>query len=245
MRHLPLMLVVGAAACGSTDIDETQFIAPLDGQTAFPSSLVLTVRAPFAVPPDYPIDDMIRVLDMTDGVDIGGTTATETGLITFAPDGDWPAGHRFAWTIDPKLGTPHGPEVLLPDDVVGTAVFSTSTALHVLGAALEEDALCLILSRTVRADDDGAFPPIRVTVDDVDVGLDSSQLDFLPHTDWIDLPELDEADAGVDVACLTSPPTAQPGSTVRVWVGDDNPWLYELEDTDVYGVLGALRRTAL
>jgi hypothetical protein len=235
------MLVVGAAACGSTDIDETQFIAPLDGQTAVPASLALTVRAPFSIPPDYPTDDMIRVLDLTDGVEVVGTTSPETGVVTFSPDADWAPGHRFAWTVDPKLGAPHGPEVLLPADVVGTAVFSTAPALHILGAALEDDALCLVFSRTVQPE---GLPEIRVTIDDADIALDPAQLDIRSHSEWIDLPELDETDTGVDVACLPSPPTVQQDSSVRIWVGDDNPWFYELQDVGVYEVLGTLRRAS-
>lgn len=208
---------------------ERAYIAPMDGQTGVPTSLPLLVRTgDFRVPPFYQTPDFIVVTDLEDGGDVPGIIEVTADALTFRPRGFWRANRRYAWAIPSIQAATHGPDLPMPDHLPGTAVFDTSDSLELLGASqnLLEEELCLLFSRPLTDQDRGA---IRITVDDVEIA--STNVRLIPPEDWGKPYELFENDPGVDVLCTeidgdTDVVTDTDGaSQIRVWWGDEGPWI--------------------
>jgi len=241
-KHCSTMLVVALslAGCAGDDVaQERTWIAPLDGQSGIPLDMQLMVRTgELDLPPDYPIPNLIRVVDLRDGGEVPGRVEVGPERIRFIPDEGWVGDRRFAWTVDPVNPVPHGPELVFPEHLAGTAVFDTSSSLSVLGAALDDEGrACLVFSRRLTADDDA-----EVNIDADGVPVDEVVLEYLPEeawSPWVLAPD----DPGLDVICLTTPETFEPGTVIRVWWGEPEvPWRAELQGIGVDELVVALRR---
>lgn len=227
---MSLLLIV--AGCTPAPVAPTAWIAPLDGRTALAPDAELRLHAPaLHLPPDYPLGDFLRVVDLADGGFVPGEVVPEGDQVRFVPAEPWDG--RYVWTVDQPAAVPHGPELPLPSDLLGSAVFDTSGHVELL-AATADDGLCLVLSRAL----DEPPSPVRITLDDVD--LVEPVLALLDRDAWMDaLPEGLRPE--VDLACVEGE-TAEPGARLRVWFGEEGPFTAEVEDLAPADLVLALHR---
>jgi hypothetical protein len=212
-----LLAITFLAGCGGGDSNPPPvYISPFVGQTDVALDTPLFVRhGASQIPPGYPTNEPVRVVDLDQGGFVPGEITVDGDDLSFAPDGGWAAGRRYAWTVDPMYGVPHGPLLGVNDNVDGTGAFTAGYDPTVLGAGLFQDTVCLLLSEpwdeqefTVTAND--------VPIDDVSVELiDRPVAD--DDTDW-------HSHFPGDVACLDSAFPVAPGAALRVWWGDRGPW---------------------
>lgn len=227
------------AACNRMESTEEAFVSPLAGQTGVPLEMDLLVKGgAVEIPPDYPMGEVIRVVDLVDGGFVPGTLTMDGLDLRFAADDGWAEDRRYAWTVDPAAHVPHGPELPIPAHLVGTSAFGTGEGLDLLGSTLDLDGrACVVASRpTDEADPDD----LRVTVNDV--ALDDAALIKLDPTEWTPGFALDEVDPYVDVWCLETATPLEAGGALRVWWGDSGPWRMEIRDVPVGDLVIELSR---
>lgn len=146
MSRLLLLALVG---CASDDAPPAEaFAFPANGQTGVASTAALTVVGLQAEP--LPGADLVRVVDLDAGGHIAGTATLDSGTLRFVPDAPWPAGHRFAWSLDPGVDLPHGPQGGVQSDSPARS-FSTDDAIAVLAATRDARGVCAVLSRELPA----------------------------------------------------------------------------------------------
>lgn len=211
-----LLLLVACAPGPPSDA----FVAPMDGQTGVPSYMPLMIRGVVDVPAGYPVGDLVRVVDVDVGSLVDGRSAVRGDAVLFYPDEAWALGRRFAWVVSNPEPVPHGPEPVVAEHLLGTAVFDTSDELTLLGVSVDPDGLyaaCLLFSRPLNTLDAG---DLRVVVDGVQ--LEGITVDYA--TDALMEPGLLSTDPGVGYACLLGTVMVPEGAVVRVWWGDAGPW---------------------
>lgn len=234
-----LILALTTVACDGGGAPVQSYIAPVAGQTGIPVDLALLVRnAAQEIPPDYPIDDAIRVVDLDQGGFVAGVVEIDGVDLLFTPDEAWAEGRRYAWTIDPVAHVPHGPELPLPENLVGTQAFGTSESVDVLASAIADDGQpCVVLSRPIP---DMQTRGIRVTINDVEI--EEARLVPLDPQEWNPNLERFPEDPYIDVYCLDAPVEVEAGATIRTWLGEEGPWRHEIRDLPVEDVVIELQR---
>ena len=248
--------VLALAACNADDVDYEEYISPLDGQTGWnPETALVVVAEGMDIPPDYPLPELIRVLDLDFGGFVPGRTEKLDGSLRWTPDDPLKTdcdpsdpddlGCRFGWVVDVPEPVPHGPELHFPDILEEPAVFDTSSRIDVLGGSLDaEGRPCLVLSRKVTAEDTGSWS-VEIDGQLVEDVIGS----LLDPADWASGLELPAGDDGVDVICFEQflgtpddPPLVQGGDRVRLTWGDQGPWVVEIEDGAILDTVQRLRR---
>jgi hypothetical protein len=237
--HLALV-IAGFLAVGCDDSgDLGSFITPLDGQTGVALDAVLEVSAPtLRVPPDYPLPELIRVVDLAEGGFVPGDVVDDGDVLSFLPHTSWMVDRRYVWTVDIPEGVPHGPELHIAGQLSGSAVFDTSQAVAVLAAGTDdEDRACLVLSRHA---DSGIVEGARVTADDVEIADLSIELQG-PES-WLDELWVPGLQPEVDLACLLTEEAIPPGTRLRVWWAESGPWVADVEDVSPAELVVELHR---
>ncbi|MBW1877602.1 MAG: hypothetical protein JRI25_06145 [Deltaproteobacteria bacterium] len=244
MRCLHFALVLaGLLAVGCDDAgDEGSFITPLDGQTAVALDALLRVRAPtLGVPPEYPLPELIRVVDLAEGGFVPGEVVDEGDVLSFVPRGSWAVDRRYVWTVDIPEGMPHGPELHIAGQLSGSAVFDTSEAIAVLAAGLDDDdRACLVLSRRT---DVGMMEGARVTADDEEIA--DLRIELQGPEVWQDQVWVPGLRPEVDLACLVADESIAPGTRLRVWWAGSGPWVADVEDISPAELVVELHRGGL
>jgi hypothetical protein len=187
------------------------------------------------LPVGYALPDLITVTDLEVGGEVDGTVTLASDGFYFEPLNAWRSNHRYAWTVPDIAPNAHGPSLSLPSSISGTAVFRTSDELLLLGASGDYQTLCLVLSRRLTSNDDGAS---QITVDDQ---LVDEVLELVPDEAWGEPYDLFEEDTGVDVICVDTE-LSTPGSTVRLWWGDLGPLSTPIVDGTPGDIVTTLRR---
>jgi len=247
-----------ASACGGdSDIDYDEYISPMDGQTGWnPETALVVVAEGMDIPPDYPLPDLIRVLDLDFGGFVPGRTERFEDSLRWTPLEPLPTdcdpqdaedlGCRFGWVVDVPEPVPHGPELSFPDILEEPAVFDTSTRIDVLGGSIDaEGQACLVMSRKLTAGDTETWT----------LEIDGEELtdvvgSLADPADWAAGLELPEGDDGVDVLCFEGldgsnpddPPFVEPGDRVRLTWGQQGPWVVEMDDGPILDTVERLRR---
>jgi len=215
------------------------FIAPLDGQTGYPTGLPITVTSDrIDLPDDYLTPDLIRVSDLDTGAEIVGNLTFSDDGVQFVPNQDWRTNRRYIWTIDPPIPVPHGPELDFPDHLIGTAIFDTSKRLKLLNAGVDaEGNTCMVFSRTITSDDSGT---LRVTVNDIEV--EDAIYSILEPASVGNQYTLQPDDEGVSVVCFQTALPIDSGASLRLWWGNEGPWRVDLIDATPDELVRILRR---
>jgi hypothetical protein len=229
-RHGRCVAVAGLAmaqvvGCGADpEPPGPSYIAPFVGQTAVDVATPLLVRGAGAVlPPDYAMAEAIRVVALPGGGFIDGDVVSDGDDLTFVADGGWVDGQRYAWTVDPLIGVPHGPELGIADGVEGTGVFTAGDDPTVLDVGLTEDQACLLLSQ------DWDSAPLQISVNDV--AFDEVDVDLIPRVPATSADDWRSQLAG-DVICLNLPVPVSTGAAIRVTWGDHGPWRFVVSGLD-------------
>lgn len=268
----PALVVLGvlstlfAGACATQDSppEGDRYLSPLDGQTAWdPEQPLVVLAEDKAIPPDYPLPDIIRVVDLQTGGIVPGLIEQGPDFLRFTPSSPFRSGRRYAWTVDVPDPLPHGPDLFLPEPLREPAVFDTSDRIDALAVTREDDRrLCVVLSRMVRGTDEGAWS-INVS----GLAIPVTVLRLLPQGAWAAELEFPIGDPGVDVVCFDAPrPPAgaipddddddgapsndddpqelwpQVGQTVRLTWGDRNSWVLPVQAGPVVDAVIDLRR---
>ncbi|MCO4743638.1 MAG: hypothetical protein KC912_02540 [Proteobacteria bacterium] len=244
MRAQLLLLAILIGCADASESGDASWIAPFDGQTAFSpdQDLVVSMRG-VAVPDDYPLNDLIQVMDLLDGGRVPGEVTLTGDTVRFSPDAPWESDRRCGWTVYDPLEIAHGPEVHLPDGTEGTAVFEVSDNIHVLDATVGEvdGSVCLLLSR----------PSEDALELDVWVQAAEYSLTAEVQPDSREDYALADTDAGAGVRCFESPEALAAGDAIRLQIagtGDlftQGPWRLELSEAPIVELLAARRRASL
>jgi len=196
-----------------------------------------------AMPPDYPLPELVHVVDLDRGGRVQGAVTLQDHTLRFTPANGWRPNTRYAWTVNPLQTPPHGPESSVEAGLVGTAAFDTTPRLDLLAAVVPSpQKACMVWSRPLTTDDTGE---LRITIDDAEVTADAIILDLVPRAEWGVSFDLEPEDPGVNILCMrgeaeTVPLT--PGSILRVWWGNEGPWREELAERSLADAVGLLRR---
>lgn len=244
MRVLGLVVVLIAGCAGPEAPTQAGWIAPFDGQTNFnPSQDLLVSMQGVRIPEDYPLNELVRVMDLLDGGTVPGTVTLDESLLRFSPDAPWATDRRCGWTLYDPLETAHGPEVHLPV-ATGTAVFEVSDNIHALDLSLGEmdGAVCMLLSRPVDSGLD-----VRVWIEDREyLVLAEAQ----PES-WDDY-ELPDTDLGAGVRCFDPPEPLEDGDALRLQIEgtgatlfEHGPWRLEVSSASIAELLAERRRATL
>lgn len=128
---------------------ETAWVAPFDGQSAWPLDAPLEVALPVAVLPDgYPVEPgLIRVVDLDVGGNVAGELELDGRILRFWPEGGWAPGHAFAFDVDTSLPAAREPLAEVPEALQGEAGFATRASLSVADVVLDGGRLCVLLSQ--------------------------------------------------------------------------------------------------
>ena len=230
--RLVLVLTFLAACDRDPDLLVPVYISPFVGQTEVALDAPLFVRNGAAtVPPDYATPEAIRVVDLDQGGFVPGDVAIDGDDLSFAPEGGWAEGRRYAWTVDPMLGVPHGPLLGTADGIDGTGAFTAGYDPTVLGAGVFVGDICLLLSEPW---DGEAFV---VTANDV--AVDDVTVEVLDRPVATDEDDWHSKTPG-DVACLNTASPIAEGTALRVWWGQRGPWrlvVSEQHPDDLFAVL--------
>lgn len=233
VRALPSLLLL--SACGRAEVEV--YIAPFDGQTQVALDTAPVVHGGAQeVPPDYPVGELVRVVDLDAGGFVPGHTVADGQDLRFVLDTGFTAGRRYGWVIDPMLGVPHGPDLTLPDGASGTAVFSTSDDVVPVAVANDDDLLCVFLSAPV-----GSISPASARIEANDVFVEVTAATLLDAQDYA-FDGLADADVGAGVACFQTVPLIGVGATVRVWWGAGDPIRLQVAGDPLPDVLATLYR---
>lgn len=140
---------------------EPAYVAPFDGQTAWPLEAPIEVALPAdALPSGYPLDpSLLRVVDLTVGGSVPGELIHDERRLRFYPDDGWPVGHAFAWALDAPVSSAREPQLAIPDRLLGEARFTTTGTLEVADAVIDNERLCVLLSRPY------ADEPVLLSID--------------------------------------------------------------------------------
>jgi hypothetical protein len=235
---LPLL-----AGCPVADAlpEGARYLSPLDGQSGWAADSPLTAYAEdLDIPADYPLPDLIRVVDLETGGVIAGDVERGSAWLRFTPQRPFRAGARYAWAVDVPPPVPHGPSLTLPEALRTPAVFDISERIDVLAVTREEDRrLCLVLSRVItEADLIGAW---SLNTDGQAIAATAATV--VARASWASAFERPEHDPLVDVLCFAAPaappvppddddtePPESPqrwprvGETLRLSWGARGPW---------------------
>lgn len=231
-RSLLFLLLSGCQALPPA----TVWVAPLAGQTGIPSGMPLVVHTgPLDVPPDYALPDLVRVVDLADGGFVAGRVAVEAEAVRFIPDGGWAADRDYAWVFDAVEGLPHGPSLNLPEFGEEPPRFSTAQRLDFLASVRDDEGrICLITSRPVLPDDEGAW---SVAADGVDVAV--RYVEWEPEVE--PEMELESMDPGVDALCLVPDAPVDAGAELALTWATQPPIRLPLLDATLSDAAAALR----
>lgn len=207
-------LLVALAGCAADDTPAS-WLEPADGQTGVPADLAVRVAGAGAeLPPDYPIDAVVTVVDYDGGGHVGGRFAIDGDDVWFEPWAGFRDDTRYAVTVRQPDTVPHGPEFVVPANLIGTTLFETGDAVRILSrGAFEGEQACVILSRPADAVPDD----VRITADDVEV----SDAALVPVAFAAPV-TLQDGDPGFEVRCVESAQTFAPGTWLRVFWGDES-----------------------
>lgn len=214
------------------------YLSPMNGQTGWdPQQSLVAYAADMNLPEDYPLPELIRVTNLTDGGLVEGTVLRLDDSIRFTPDSPFEPNTRYAWMVDVPATVPHGPSLVFPESLQEPSVFSTESAVDVLGGGLVtnedgESTVCALLSRAWNAEEanewtlrsDGQTHEAVATIRTMD--------------SWGSDLEMPEGHQGVDIACFDNPfegtPEAAnwgyPTQIIRFSRGSSE-WFVELERT--------------
>ena len=244
-KFTPLILLL-STACGGDNVSDRPFIAPLDGQTNYPTNLpIRVVSSEIDIPDDYPIPDLIRVSrldvvcdDDTDCGNVPGNIILDKNGVTFYPNSEWRPNRRYAWKVAPPTAVPHGPDLIFPDHLTGTAVFDTTPRLKLLNGGVDADGrTCMVFSRPIGEDDSGT---LRVTVNDIEI--EDAVFSLLGPDDLGPGYDLDPDDPGVSVVCLKTESPIDAGASLRLTWGANGPWKVDLQSATPDELVETLRR---
>lgn len=211
-----LVVLASAVAVGASCSTAGGMITPFDGRTLVDLEAPLVIiGGAVEIPPNYPVGDLISVVDLEDGGFVEGQVVVRDLDVSFHPTGGWREGRRYAWTFADPEHMPHGPELPVPEALRGTAVFSTADAPEVVAVALEGGEACLVLSQPV---EDIDALDVRITLDDAEVPDAAFEL----RDDW------DGYGGGATAACLSGVDVVDV-EAVRAWIGDRGPWRHPIE----------------
>jgi hypothetical protein len=187
-------LIAGCPGPGPT------FIAPLDGQTGVPLNAPLQLRVErLGNPQGYPLpEELIRVVDLESGGFVPGRLVARGPDVLFVPIDPWRPGASYAWVVSQPAHRARQPELRVPPEVLGEAVFHTASGPALLEAVLDDGELCLLLSEPA-----DALPWATITVG-------GEPLDLGPPTvvdPLRDIPELEllDEDPGAGALCFAAP----------------------------------------
>lgn len=261
--------LVGSGCATEDDPTEVErYLSPLDGQTGWdPSAPLTAVATDLDLPSDYPLPELIRVVDLeTDGL-IPGRVERSASWIRFFPDEPLPAERRYAWTVDVPDTLPHGPELRFPQALMEPAIVSTESGVDALAASIEADGrVCVVMSRLLTEQDTGTW---TWNVEGTSLAVPTARL--VPITSWPVQFELPAEDPGVDVLCFDPqqapgqdpddtdtgdtdedpepngepPPNdrrVQVGDTLRLDWGGRGPWTLDVEPGPYTNAVLRLRR---
>ena len=235
-----MLSLLSLLAC-APELPSDGFVAPMNGQSGVPSHMPLMLRGEGVhVPPDHPLGDLIRVVDLEVGGAVPGRAEVLGDAVLFHPDPAWPLGRRFAWSVVAPEIVPHGPEITVAEHLLGNAVFDTSAQLDLLAVSVVDDGLysaCLLFSRPLTPVDAG---DARVVVQGEE--LQGLTVDYA--TTALEEPGLLAADPGVGYACLLGEEPVSEGAVVRVWWGDAGPWSATAERLSLEELAWSRRRGA-
>lgn len=255
-RHHRLTVLVAlgvlaslAACSGGDELVGEQYISPLDGQTGWdPEQPLVAVAEDMDLPPDYPLPELIRVVDINRGGFVAGETIMAEGRVSFTPDEPFGEG-RYGWVVDVPEGVPHGPELDFPELLQIESRFDTTDRLDVLGGSVESAGdtvnACVVLSRRTTPDDDDSWT-LEVGGEPVTELVGA----LADPAEWAADLEFPEGDDGVDVICFTAPadndpeeePLVAAGDLVRFRWGAQEPITVEMSDGPILDVVQRLRR---
>jgi hypothetical protein len=241
MRSRSLWIAAFLAGCDDPTLNpQDSFVSPLAGQTGVPSDMELLVRGgAVEIPPDYAVGDVIRVVDLEDGGFVAGQVLMEGWDLRFVPEEPWADGRRYAWTVDPAGHVPHGPELPIPANLVGTSAFGTSEAIDLLGSTLDDDQrACLVASHPLEEAGE-----VRITANDVEV--EDVTLEELREIEWVPGFARDPSDPYVQVWCVNSATPIAAGAVLRVWWGEQGPWSLTVREIPVEDLVIELHRGVL
>ncbi|MCA9495044.1 MAG: hypothetical protein KC621_34185, partial [Myxococcales bacterium] len=141
------MLVVALLACGS-EVEGNAFVEPFDGVTGVASSTVLRVHLPaLRLPEGEPVaPESLQVVDLDEGGFVEGTRTVEGTTVLFEPDGGWRPDTDYGWALIDAPDQARQPVLVLPEGLVGDALFSTRVGPRLLDAVLDGTDLCLLFS---------------------------------------------------------------------------------------------------
>jgi hypothetical protein len=219
---------------------QRDFIAPLDGQTNFPTDLpIRVVSSLIDIPDGYPIPELIQVTNADNGLPVPGNITIDSTGLTFTPNNDWRPNRRYVWNIEAPRAVPHGPELVFPDNLLGAAVFDTTPRLKMLIGGVDADSrTCAVFSRPVNNETDAGT--LRVTVNDIEIE-DAVFSELAPGEIGPGYP-LDPSDPGVSVVCMTTSSPITAGASFRLWWGSNGPWRVDLLDATPDELIEILRR---
>ena len=244
-KYTPL-LACYLMACTGDQVTERPFIAPLDGQTNYPTDLpIRVVSSEIDIPNDYPIPELIRVSrldvvcdDDSDCGNVPGNVVFDRDGLTFYPNSDWRPNRRYAWKVAPPNAVAHGPDLVFPDHLIGTAVFDTTPRLKLLNGGVDADGrTCMVFSRPIGEDDSGT---LRVTVNDIEI--EDAVFSLLGPNDLGPGYDLDPDDPGVSVVCLETDSPIDAGASLRLTWGSNGPWKIDLIAATPDELVESLRR---
>jgi len=233
------LFALSSACNGESELESRSYIAPLDGQTAWPLDLPLQVKSSeIEVPPDYDAPPTLRVYDLTTGGEIEGTVLSEDTGLTFVPHRDWLPRRRYIWNLDPVTSVPHGPDLSVPLDLDGVATFETDDPLKLLAGGVDEsDRMCLVFSRVILPQDGGCCD---ITINDI--ALEEPFFEILSQSSIGEPYPLLAGDTGVDIICVSSDTPIAAGASLRLWWGDEGPWKIDLQAATANDLIVGLRR---
>jgi hypothetical protein len=246
-------VLLALTACGTPDAPPPgdHYLSPLDGQTAWSREGALTaVAEDMDLPPDYPLPDLIRVVDLASGGLVAGTVERGDGFLRFTPERRFRANARYAWSVDVPEPLPHGPSLGFPAALAQAAVFDTSDDVAVLAATREADnRLCLVMSRLLGADDEGTW-----SLNAEGEAIAPTAAAIVPREEWAADFAFPAGDPGVDALCF-APPTLpeepedeapgrwpRVGETLRIGWGDRGPFTVDVAEGPFTDAIVALRR---
>lgn len=234
MRALPMLLAL--AACTDEPSFEASFITPADGQTNVAPFQILRVHGNAAkIPDDFPLPDLVEVLDLDRGGRVQGSVSSSDGQIRFTPDQAWLRG-EYLWTVRQPLDDARMPEFDIDPAMLGSASFSTLDQLRVIHAAWSPSgSLCVLLSRPPRQQ--GIEERLRVTVDGEPVPLRG--IEILTPVE-LGQDALDAGDNGIGGVCMELSIGGRP-ERARFYIDDDS-WLRDLEVLEPLDMVADVRR---
>lgn len=228
---MSLRYLVGLAFIAGCTQTSDFSISPMDGLTAVsPDEPLVAYGAAREIPPGYPLGDLITVVDLADGGYVDGEVMVEGTDLSFYPAQNWSGDRRYAWTVGEDEHVTHGPELPIPEESRGTAVFSRIGRPEALGAWSEDPDVCVLLSQPEVALN---VRDLRLTVNDVAVES------FNLHEVALGV------DAPVTGVCISATLPIGAGSTLRVWWGNEGPWRFNAEDTSSDALIQRLTRQPL